>query len=406
VPAGEDLAGRGGGHVLTGNRLGAVEQFACEVLNDAPAPKCLENEPPVTEAEVMRILSPMFEYGTKLSDRMDIEEKQFFLFTEQQCAIMDALASFKRLQIRGCAGSGKTVMAVKKALRLADDGNNVLLLCYNELLAKHLRRAVSCYHRVTAAAFFEYCIDLLKLPEEKVNQYRKDSRLYHAVLPRLLRQYLSQNCLCYDAVIVDEGQDFTKEAWDVISLLPTEDGFFYIFYDPDQNIYTEELSLPDFGIPPVVLTKDCRNTKKIFEALRPYLSTEAVIVDSAPEGADVHVITGDCLKNLEAELERLVTADGAHPSDIVILGAHAMEHTALGSGDEVTVGRFRILNDRFARPGEKGIPYFTYMKFKGCEAKVVILFGVSDADPRWRDPHGIYTAMSRAVHELVILRTA
>ncbi len=44
------------------------------------------------------------------------------------------------------------------------------------------------------------------------------------------------------------------------------------------------------------------------------------------------------------------------------------------------------------------------MKFKGCEAKVVILFEVNDADPRWRDNCGIYTAMSRAVHELIILR--
>ena len=33
-----------------------------------------------------------------------------------------------------------------------------------------------------------------------------------------------------------------------------------------------------------------------------------------------------------------------------------------------------------------------------------LLFEVNDADPRWRDNCGIYTAMSRAVHELIILR--
>ena len=42
----------------------------------------------------------------------------------------------------------------------------------------------------------------------------------------------------------------------------------YIFYDPDQNIFTKELKLPDFGLPPVLLTKNCRNTRKIYEMLR------------------------------------------------------------------------------------------------------------------------------------------
>ena len=50
------------------------------------------------------------------------------------------------------------------------------------------------------------------------------------------------------------------------------------------------------------------------------------------------------------------------------------------------------------------IQYATYMKFKGCESRVVILLDVDDSDPRWNDRRGIYTAMSRAVHELVILR--
>ena len=42
------------------------------------------------------------------------------------------------------------------------------------------------------------------------------------------------------------------------------------------------------------------------------------------------------------------------------------------------------------------------MKFKGCESEVVILLDVDPADPRW-DSTGLYTAMSRATHRLVIL---
>ena len=42
------------------------------------------------------------------------------------------------------------------------------------------------------------------------------------------------------------------------------------------------------------------------------------------------------------------------------------------------------------------------MKFKGCEASVVILLDVDARDSRW-DTTGLYTAMSRATHLLIIL---
>lgn len=386
------------GIVLTQEGLPYIEEFASKVLEETPVSDYL-CEPPSPE-DIRRVLSPVFEYGVKLSERIGIEEKQFFLFTEQQCEILDMLEYHARFQIRGCAGSGKTIMAVKKAKRLAAQGAKVLLLCFNQLLAEHLQREVGDQPEIKAAAFFEFCIELLKIPEEQVGKYRKDPRLYSEVLPKLLKEYLYKTCFCYDAIVVDEGQDFTPQAWEVISMLVPEDGPFYIFYDPDQNIFTREVNLPDFGIPPLLLKKNCRNTKKIFEALAPYQSIAAEIPDSAPEGADVRVLHGESRKLLEQELERLVTIERIPPHEIVILGGHALEHTSIG--DNFDAGRFHIVN-RTATVGAMEISYFTYMKFKGCEAKVVILLDVDEADPRW-NANGIYTAMSRAVHQLVILR--
>ena len=67
------------------------------------------------------------------------------------------------------------------------------------------------------------------------------------------------------------------------------------------------------------------------------------------------------------------------------------------------MGRFHIAN-RTAKIGAMEIAYFTYMKYKGCESKVVILQDVDDEDERWASKNGIYTAMSRAVHQLAIIR--
>ncbi|MDD3588004.1 MAG: hypothetical protein PHQ75_12555, partial [Thermoguttaceae bacterium] len=168
-----------------------------------------------------------------------------------------------------------------------------------------------------------------------------------------------------------------------------------------QNIYTPELTLPDFGIPPFVLNRNCRNTRRIFDVIEPYQTIGAEAMDSAPLGSDVRILRGDCRKNLEAELTRLVTQEQVSLADIVILGGHSMANTWPGA--KPGVGRFRIVNHE-AVSSRNEVAYYTYMKYKGCESKVVILFEVSDDDPRWQDTRGKYTAMSRAVHQLIILQ--
>ena len=386
------------GLVLTADGLPFVESFVERLLADVQIPSGFSGMIP--EEDILRILTPYFEYGKTLSEQIRVEERQFFRFTEQQCELLSALECFPRLQIKGCAGSGKTIMALKKAQRLAAQGKQVLLLCYNQLLAKYLKRSVRDDLKITAAAFFDFCLEQLQVPADQVEKYSSDPRLYSIVLPKMLRDYLEHTFLSYDAVIVDEGQDFTKAAWDVISLLPNENGCFYIFYDPDQNIFSKDLYLPDFGLPPVVLTKNCRNTKKIFEQLKPYRSEKSEIMESSPSGSDVRVLSGNCRENLEKELDRLVMQEQVPLQNIVILGGHSMEHTSIGS--DPVIGRYTIVN----RPivlGAKEISYYTYMKFKGCESKVIILLDVDESDPRWNS-NGLYTAMSRAVHHLVILK--
>lgn len=68
----------------------------------------------------------------------------------------------------------------------------------------------------------------------------------------------------YDAILVDEGQDFCDLWW-----LPVEEllagkttSSFYIFLDRRQNIFRREGNLPFFG-PGYVLPSNCRNTAAI-----------------------------------------------------------------------------------------------------------------------------------------------
>ena len=149
-----------------------------------------------------------------------------------------------------------------------------------------------------------------------------------------------------------------------------------------------------------MLTRNCRNTKKIFEAITPYRSIPSEIMENSPAGSDVSVRQGDMRELLNAELERLVMVEQVPLQDIVVLGGHSLRNTSIGSGTQI--GRFHLV-ERTAKIGAMEIAYFTYMKFKGCESKVVILLDVEENDRRW-GKEGMYTAMSRAVHQLIILR--
>jgi len=350
--------------------------------------------------EILDILSPEFEYGQRFLERVLDESFQFQKLTEQQSGILDALQNFPRLLVAGGAGTGKTFLAIKKARMIAEDGGNVLLLCFNEMLAKKLKAELEHQSSIVVGAFFEYCVHLMNIPASEFERYRNNPMLYSTVLPDVLNKFLEKNPVKYDAIIVDEGQDFTEQMWDFVERMLAPNGHFYVFYDPDQNIFRDALALPDFGMPPVMLTKNCRNTRRIFEALAPYRTLKTELLENTPDGSNVTVKNQSDPDTLAAELGSLINTDLVSPNDIVVIGGHSLANTSLGA--EGKAGEFRIVEQPKIL-GKNEIPYYTFMKFKGCEAPVVILLDVDENDPRWNSA-GLYTAMSRATHRLIILK--
>jgi hypothetical protein len=58
--------------------------------------------------------------------------------TKEQRGVLDALHHARRLIVDGGAGSGKTLLAIEAARRLAREGERVLFLTYNKLLAARI----------------------------------------------------------------------------------------------------------------------------------------------------------------------------------------------------------------------------------------------------------------------------
>ena len=68
------------------------------------------------------------------------EEEELIRLTHQQAMLLNRFGRDRRMVITGCAGSGKTMLAVEQAKRHASRGEDVLFVCFNRALREHLRQ--------------------------------------------------------------------------------------------------------------------------------------------------------------------------------------------------------------------------------------------------------------------------
>jgi hypothetical protein len=196
--------------------------------------------------------------------------------TEEQYVILDYLKRHRRVAISGCAGSGKTLVALEKAIRLQHDGFSVLFLCHNPYLANSLRLRVEGLG-IHIYDFRRY-IDFVNvqdrppeypdlMPDLPWTQYDEppigDLELAYARL-------LSDQSMKYDAVIIDEGQDFRESWWRIAetSLHDSDNGILYIFYDDRQILSSVEPMKPFVSQAPHDLSKNCRNAGEIYKLVQ------------------------------------------------------------------------------------------------------------------------------------------
>jgi hypothetical protein len=352
-------------------------------------------------ARVRQALMPHCEYGTKLVDQVGQEERIIFALTENQCRFLDAIRNHRRVLIEGCAGSGKTVMVVKKARELASASNTVLLLAFNLMIGEYLAQSVGDIPNITADTYHNFCMERLN-EAGRLPQGERNTDFFEKSIPEAFINLLNEHPIKYDAVIVDEGQDFKQDYWLGIAEMVRPEGYFYIFYDPGQNVFDTEMVFPITG-EPFTLNDNCRNTRKVFEALKPYGPKEMRLMDGAPEGQKVTEFVSSSPQARRKELARilhdLVNKQGMNCNHIVVIGGHNIDKTCLAADHRI--GNFVITEGTDNAPNT--IFYHTYMKFKGCEADAVILLDVDADDDRW-SPQAMYTTMSRAKHLLYMIR--
>nr|WP_272877379.1 NERD domain-containing protein [Neoroseomonas eburnea] len=175
-------------------------------------------------------------------------------------------------RIRGPAGSGKSLVLAARAASLIDEGKDVLIVTYNMTLWHYLRDLVVRARRggskpghLTFTHFHEWCgavcwdhdfadryaeimSPVTKIKELKL-QPREEARRLRPILPRILDEEVPELARTaavsapdeakYDAILVDEGQDYLPLWWNALRGALREHGEMLLVADTSQDVYAK-----------------------------------------------------------------------------------------------------------------------------------------------------------------------
>lgn len=335
-----------------------------------------------------------------------LSEVSLEALTQNQKRIFQELDTNRRALVGGCAGSGKTLLAVLKAKQLAASGLRTLLTCYNRPLADYLLSNIGDVPNLHVLTFHALCYRHAKSANMAVPA-GKTTHIWNETFPRLLTKAVSMHPdRRYDAIVVDEGQDFHPCWWQSLesTLRNGAASRLYVFYDNNQSVINKRSYLPD--LPDFELNENVRNSTTISQMVQRFYTGQKPLVAAGTPGRSIESYEYETLEELERTLdfvlERIMHEHELSVEDIVILTPRLpkfsmIKEAKLAAGLRVVFTDSRLSNRVLCS---------RIHTFKGLERRVVILIDLDEKFMRYSDSERdamCYVAFSRASDHLVLM---
>ena len=262
--------------------------------------------------------------------------------------------------LKGVAGSGKTLVLACRAkyLKTIYPDWKILVVCYNNSLCNHLKSMLGEeYQDKIEVRNFHAVVKHITQANLQFKPFEKQND-YNGRVGQILLDYIDQQKMLeqqfYDAILIDEGQDFAQEWILGLTRLVRDDSDNILFcYDPAQNIFNrakpswKSIGLQVQGKRPTELSKCYRNTKEILDIARSFLNPKLLESLKSQDEFDrvLDPDTGECrqgefpsiyhqddvehLADLIARKIRFLVGQNAEARDIAVLQAKSEAYDVL-----------------------------------------------------------------------------
>lgn len=318
--------------------------------------------------------------------------------TQGQMTVLRMARDLPRYQVIGGPGTGKTFLAVEQARRWAEAGERVAFVAYSRGLTSWVERLVEAWpeelrERIEVTTFHALGYRWGAVASESAQQPEWDVEIPQRMAS--LAAELADDAR-YDAIVVDEGQDFGALWWPPLLAAYREgSGHLAVFSDQAQQVFGREGS-GELGLPPLRLDDNLRNSGPISAAVNLLMPEQMTVLGGqGPAVRYVECASEDAVGVADEEAERLLdegwqqselallTTWHRHPVQAELVATHGRE----GYWDTLWDG------DQFF--------YATVPGFKGLERPAIVL-----AVDGFRDEaiarETLLVGMSRARDQLVV----
>lgn len=293
----------------------------------------------------------------------------------------------KSMLVAGCAGSGKSVIAMHKAEQVAKTGASVILIAYTKSLSAFMREG----------------IDEKTLPYKFYHHYKWREKLK---MPSA------------DYIIVDEIQDFTRE--EILEFMQAARKAYFFFGDSAQSIYKqygkntidiEEISALT-SLVPMQLYNNYRLPRSVAKITQGYVGVNVNPYEDKiyqnKEKALPHFIHLDRFEDQIMAIQSLVEKYTNQTIGVLLPSNELVLNICNKLLELDTPCEFKYTDDNSDRfvdtlDFETDLPkIMTYHSAKGLQFDVVILpmyVGASDENSK----KALYVAMTRTMHHLYLM---
>jgi hypothetical protein len=329
------------------------------------------------------------------------------LLTRQQFASLQGIFRLPSVAVTGPAGSGKTVLALWRLQSLVEEGKRAIFLCFNKDLAEVLRRRhpelADCIDNVDRR-FFQIASAAGKLPSSAQIEADRNA-FFRELLPWAVMEILEgwDPAQKYDAVIVDEGQDFSEhQLLAVLDLRKPHTGTYTFFADWRQDLFQQATSRSVGAEVVFTLHHNCRNTQRINDRTNVLLDMGVKSMPGVPSGVDPLVEYCSTQRTMATLAWQLSKEWTQADEPVAILSPYALRNSCMHSLQKAHGLTLATSIEELGRPGT--VYFSTIKSFKGIEAASLIVVDVDvPRDDRGFKIDDLYVACTRPTARLAFL---